>query len=576
MKSRKFIIFCVLFLIYTVFFIIMTFPLSLDFKNFFISDRGDAPSFVWNIYNFTDNVRSFRNPFTTDKIFYPQGASLILHTYSPVYGIFGLMLGNNYVLSLNIVVFISFILSAFGAYLLSNHYVNNKLLSSLAGFIYAYCPYKLMHLFSHYQLMLTATIPFFVLIFVKTFKYRESENRIIVNSKKNLIYLAALFIVTLLSDYYYSFYLGMFALIYIAYFNFRIYKVNFFSKKNIIRGLGVLVISNVLVKLFQYFNLSDKGGLFMGADIAGFLVPSPFSRFLSNDLIRNFYFNTVGEPMEKVLYVGCVLLVFSVCYFLFKEYKKDSYDIKVISFLIACFLIFSMPVVSFAGKKLLALPSAVFHFIPFLNNYRAPTRWTVMIMLFLPVLSCLFIKRHILNRLPEKLHLAFIIVLFLLVFIEYDQKSYSVEAIQRVPEVYHELALKKDGVLLEIPLGFRDGFGKVGLEDTTQMFYQTIHHKKILSGMVSRFKRRKFDFFLSNPLILKLIMLELDRKTDLQLSPNDSIDFLKTFNVKYILICPEYRDSVIESLIVKNFSRYIADSKDIDKYLLITLKNGIQ
>jgi len=194
----------------------------------------------------------------------------------------------------------------------------------------------------------------------------------------------------------------------------------------------------------------------------------------------------------------------------------------------------------------------------------------VMIMLFLPILSCLFIKRHILSRLPEKLHLTFITVLFLLVFIEYGQKSYPVEAMQEVPKVYHELALKKDGVLLEIPLGFRDGFGKVGLENTTQMFYQTIHHKKILSGMVSRFKREKFDFFLSNQVVLELIMLELSRKTDLQLSDKDILVFLKTFDVKYILIYPEYRNSVIEGFIVKNFSRYIADSEDIDRYLLIT------
>ncbi len=570
MKSRKFVVFCVLFLIYAAFFIVMTFPLSLDFKNFFISDEGDAPSFVWNIYNFTDNVRSFKNPFVTDKIFYPRGANLILHTYSPVYGILGLMCGDNYVLSLNIVVFISFILSAFGAYLLCNHYVNNRLLSSLAGFIYAYCPYKLMHLFSHYHLMLTAAIPFFVLIFVKTFKYSVNKGRLVLSAKRNLIYLAVLFIITLLSDYYYSFYLGMFTLIYIAYFNFRIYKINFFSRKSIIWCLGILFISNVLVKLFQYFNMSDKGGLFMSADVAGFLVPSPYSRFLSNDLIRNFYFNIIGESMEKVLYIGCVLLVFSACYFLFRNYEKDSYDIKVIPFLIVCFLIFSMPVFSFAGKKMFALPSALFHFIPFLNNYRAPTRWAVMIMLFLPILSCLFIKRHILSRLPEKLHLTFITVLFLLVFIEYGQKSYPVEAMQEVPKVYHELALKKDGVLLEIPLGFRDGFGKVGLENTTQMFYQTIHHKKILSGMVSRFKREKFDFFLSNQVVLELIMLELSRKTDLQLSDKDILVFLKTFDVKYILIYPEYRNSVIEGFIVKNFSRYIADSEDIDRYLLIT------
>ena len=71
-------------------------------------------------------------------------------------------------------------------------------------------------------------------------------------------------------------------------------------------------------------------------------------------------------------------------------------------------------------------------------------------------------------------------------------------------------------------------------------------------------------------------MLELGRKTDLQLSDEDISVFLKTFNVRYILMHPEYRNSVMESFIVRSFSPYIADSKDIDGYLLIILKNGIQ
>ncbi|MDP8233899.1 MAG: hypothetical protein P9M06_03750 [Candidatus Saelkia tenebricola] len=565
----------ILFVVYTVFFIIMTFPLSLDFKNFFITNDVDAPSFVWNIYNFTDNVRGLKNPFVTDKIFYPQGANLIMHAYSPVYGILGLICGDNHVLSLNIVLFMSFILSSLGAYLLCNHYVNNSLLSFLAGFIFSYCPYKLMHLFGHYHLMLTATIPFFILVFIRTFKYSLDKDRLILSAKRNLIYLGLLFILTLLSDYYYSFYLGVFSLVYIMYFKFHIYRVNLFSIKNITWYLIVLFITNVLIKIFQHFNLSDKRGLFMSADIAGFFLPSPHSRFLSSNFIRNFYFNIVGEPMEKVLYLGCVLLASSVCYFLFKEYKKSSPDEKVVAFLIVCFFMFSMPVVSFAGKNLFALPSAIFHFIPFLNNYRAPTRWVVMIMLLLPVLSSLFIKRYILRRLSKNLHFYFITVLFLLVFIEYNQKTYSVESMQSVPKVYYELALRENGVLLEIPLGFRDGFGRVGTEETRQMFYQTIHHKKILSGMVSRFNKRKFEFFLNNPVILKLIMLELKQKVFLVLSDRDVSDFMRKFNIRYLLIPPEYRGSIIESFLKNIFAKYIVESADADGYLLITLRDEV-
>ncbi|MBM4388430.1 MAG: hypothetical protein FJ088_11865, partial [Deltaproteobacteria bacterium] len=203
-----------LLIFFTACFMIFTYPLATDPAGSFITDGGDGPLFVWNIYNFSENARELRNPYRTDRIFHPSGSSLIMHTYSPVYGIFGLFTRNP-VFALNLALFLSFIFSALGSFYLSRHYLKNDLLSALSGMVFAFAPYKLSHVREHYNLMLTATIPFFVLLFVKSF--RNSGGVPALPDKKHAAIAALLLSVTIFSEYYYAAYLLVFAALYLIY-----------------------------------------------------------------------------------------------------------------------------------------------------------------------------------------------------------------------------------------------------------------------------------------------------------------------------------------------------------------------
>jgi hypothetical protein len=561
---------------YGISYVILTYPLIVRFASCFIGDKSDACIFVWNVYNFTDSVHRGVNPFFTDRIFYPFGTSLIFHVYAPLYGIVGLLVGN-YMLALNATSFASFVFSGLGAYLLCNHYVRHSLLSALAGFVFAYCPYKLIHLYGHYDLILTAAIPFFVLFFVRSFTPNESRRLPKLTHRRSLIAAVGFLSLALVSCYYYAFFLMVFAALYFVYWGARVYDIRLSRKQAIRYSLVLIVASTLIVNFFKLIHLDRYGvatnGLAGSSDVFAFLVPSAFSRFLGSDVVHYIKFHIFRvNAVETTVYIGYTVLVFAVAYFATRQHRTESPEIKMLSFMVACFLVLAMPMVRILNQTLFALPSALLHYIPFINNFRAPYRYSIMIMLFLPILSGLFIKKRVLDRVPKCLRAVVVPGLVLLLFVEYAQKDYPMVCGYDVPRVYRELASMEDGVLLEIPFGLRDGFHHIGDERTVEMYYQTVHHKKILAGLVSRPDRQLFQHFKLDPVVSDLIKMEDDPQwTPGPLDPVDVTGFLSTFRVKYILIHPEYRNGPIEQLIQSLFQDRIIGRAEVDGFNLLTL-----
>jgi len=563
---------------YGISYVILTFPLIARFGSCFIGDKKDACIFVWNVYNFTDSVHRGVNPFFTDKIFYPFGTSLIFHVYAPLYGIVGLLVGN-YMLALNITSFASFVLSGLGAYLLCNHYVRHSLLSALAGFVFAFCPYKLIHLHGHYDLVLTAAIPFFILFFVRSFTPNESERVPKLTDRRSLMAALGFFGLALVSCYYYAFFLTVFAVLYFVYWGARVHSIRL-SRRQVLRySLILIVASTAAVNFFKLIHLDRYGvatnGLAGSSDVFAFLVPSAFSRFLGSGAVHYIKFHIFRvNAVETTVYIGYTVLGFAVAYFATRQYRTERPEIKMLSYLVACFLVLAMPMVRILNQTLFALPSALLHYVPFLNNFRGPYRYSIMIMLFLPILSSLFIKRRVLDRVPKRIHPLVVSGLVLLLFVEYAQKDYPMVSSGDVPRVYHRLAAMEDGVLLEIPFGLRDGFHHLGDERTVEMFYQTVHHKKLLAGLVSRPDRQLFQRFEQEPVVADLIRMEDDPQwtPPAAPSPKDVTAFLRTFGVGYILIHPEYRDGPIEQMIQSLFSDRIIRQAEVDGFNLLTLR----
>jgi hypothetical protein len=591
MKSTTTSVMVLLAVCYAACFLVLTFPLGLHLGSCFVSDAGgecrfvwqrDSCIFVWNIYNFADSIHNGSNPFFTHRIFYPYGTSLWLHVYAPLYGVVGLLTANP-ILALNLAVFASFVVSGLGAYLLCLHYIRRHSLSALAGFTFAFCPYKLLHLRNHYDLMLTATIPFFVLCFVKALEPilgrwpRLADRR----------YLAAALVclaITFFSCYYYTFFLLVFAVLYGLYFRLRLDRLDPFSRRALRYWLVVVAASTVAMNLLKLvFHLASldghgaaENGLGGSSDLLAFLLPAASSRLLAFDLVRHVRLDVLRTNfVESTVYVGYAILVFAVAYAVCRQYRREVPGLRVVAFMSAVFLVLAMPVFRVADRTLFATPSALLHFIPFIDNFRAPYRYAVMVMLFLPILSCLFIDRSVLPRLPARARPLVVLGLGLVLFAEYWQQDYRLLCRADVPRVYEQLAACDEGVLLEIPFGLRDGFHWRGDERTTELFYQTVHHKPIIAGLVSRSSHGLFDRLLGDTVLAALVSMQEGSPPALAAASHGEVEqFLATFRVRYVLIHPEYRGSAVERYVKASFDGHIVRELEIDGFALILLSGG--
>jgi len=546
--------------------------LAKDLGASFIREGGDAYVFVWNISNFAKQVHEGRNPFHTDRIFCPIGSSLLYHTYSPIYGAAGLLC-NNEILVLNLTLYLSFVLSAVGACCLCYRHVPNLLLSLMAGLVFAFCPYKLVHLAGHYNLMLTATIPYFFLCLESALPWDPVTGRIKRGRPVSLAACLLLLLITFFSDYYYALFLLITTALYTAYFLFRIYNFNPFRIRNAGIILCVLAFSTLVGKILMSTRFDTKGAFSLCADLAGFVVPSPYNRFVNNHKWYKFHCNVLGmNPTETTVFVGYTLLVLVAGYFLFRCWRKESPDRKIFLFLTAAFAALSMPVVRVAGQTVGILPTIILHYIPFANSFRAPGRYTIMLMLFLPILGSVFLDRIVFPRAHRIVRTVLPVLLISALAVEYIQRPYSRATRIGVPAVYDFLSEEEDGSLLPIPFGVRDGLRMAGKERSRHMFYQTVHNKKIFGGMLARVSDSVFDFYQSDPVVSSLLRVQTNRTAEISVPTAQQVtEFANRCNLRYVVVEPGYIDSRIHQLVEEVFAGLIEERNVIDSHLLLIL-----
>src|SRR5256714_14828554 len=133
--------------------------------NAFAGALGDPPSQAWILAWDVHALRTNPAHFSDANIFYPfhdvlayQDALLgLLPLAAPV-----LLLTGNAVLAYNVMFLLSFALCAWGAYLLARLLVGDTRAAFLAGLVYGFSPYRMVHLY-HLNLLSGMWIPFALL-----------------------------------------------------------------------------------------------------------------------------------------------------------------------------------------------------------------------------------------------------------------------------------------------------------------------------------------------------------------------------------------------------------------------------
>ena len=545
-----------LFLFYSLWFVVFSWPLLPGFASAFLADpAGDANQFVWNVWHFDQAVATGTNPFVTNWLFFPQGTSLLMHTYTPVLGLLGLAVRNP-VLALNLGLLLSAALSGTGAYLLARRWVHSLVLALLAGFVFAYSPYKLQRLSQHVNLELTATVPFYVLAFLRAFEFAEGRWLPRVRSWGAVAACAGLGVLTLLSDYYVLFGLLYFSAAYAAWFGLRLGRIRWHAWRTWAWLVGILVVSHVVIRLLRLSGLPEQS-IWWGGDVVSFLLPPPSSRWVYWDwadrLLHNPHIFNAPGSIENTLFVGYALPALTLVLGVLRWWHRRPASARFadpagrpLAWVLVVFLLFTIPSVRVLGHERLNLPTAALHFLPLLNNLRCPTRWIMLVGLLLPIVSFSALEATWAGRLRPTAQTGLSLLLFALVLAEFWPRPYPVQRTSAVPRAYGQVASLPGTSLITIPLGIVDGMREVGRFQPVQLFYQTQHHKKLPTGYISRVSPAQFASLDAEPMLHALLLAQT-RPDSAGASPTAGQvqDFLRRYQPAAFVVEPGFRNQPV-------------------------------
>ncbi|MCA1553149.1 MAG: hypothetical protein LC737_02095, partial [Chloroflexi bacterium] len=188
------------------------------------------------------------------------------------------------------------------------------------------------------------------------------------------------------------------------------------------------------------------------------------------------------------------------------------------------------------------LPYIALHYIPVLNGLRAPHRFGVVAMLPLAMLVG-FAAAWLLSRVASKRLLAAVLSVGALIAVTAEHLSIPIPLhAATVPRVYERIAQEPGAfTILEVPLGWRSGFGPIGTENTQLQFFQTAHHKFLLSGFAARTPSFIFDYYARQPILNALAVLESEGRLPSGDAVHDralAAELAYFFDLRYLLVHP--------------------------------------
>jgi len=530
--------------LYIILTLIMTYPAIFRMSDYVIGNGGDT----YQVINFMWwSKKSLLNPnlsfYNDTYLYYPTGASLAFSDVVPFYLIVSAPLEIVFgrIITYNILILSSLILSAFGAYLLVEYLTKDKRASFVAGIIFSFCPAHLMHALGHLSISSIQWLPFFVLYFLKTMKD---------GNKKDAVLASVFLSIASLCTWYNALYLLLFVGFYIV-FNLFDDKEKILDRK-VIKNLTLIgVLSFLLVLPFAYPMLIEMGkstymvpspneSVFYSADLMGFFIPSALHP-LFGKYVSQFYQNFTGNIVENTTYVGYTVM-FLVAYYILKCRKKLG-EARFWILSSAFFFILSLgPILHINGRThftvfdvTVPLPYSILYYLPVIQIMRVPSRLVFMLMLSLAVLIGYGIKElfkysneKTLGKISKKD--ITVVVISCLVIFEFIMVPYPVHRAY-VPEFYRQIAAEKeDYAIIEVP------FNKDVFLLSDYMYYQTIHDKRLVGGYLSRTPAYTTAFIENTPVINNFWSLQPRSDILDQNSTKLGGWLLDYYNVRYVIL----------------------------------------
>ncbi len=542
----------------------------------------DEYTFLWNSWWFRYAITELhQNPLYSTHTFYPLGVGLILYTYNIFNALVALPFQS--FLSLpaitNLTFLLATVLSGYGTFLLVRYLLRpagaqaadpdvRPAVSAafLAGLIYAFGSNRMVYAaIGHYDLWSTQWIPFYALYLVKTIQEPRMRHAV----------LAGLFLVlAMLAEMIFGVFLAALTLILLAFVAGRRLRrkepvgAGLVPAPGLVRRLVMLVVvagvlyAPLLVPILREmragYELAGWGDAEkLSVDLLGFVSPTALHPLGGDwaDTLRQVREGTSRFSDVNTVFLGWAALALALAGSVVYRKRLAAWITGALAFALLCL----GPLLQVNGRSLfnldglettVPLPFLLLHYLPVVKANRVPNRFSVVLMLAIAVLAA-FGAYWLLTRLAggrgrgaraRTIAAAACTVLLsaLLLFERWSVPLPLTDA--RVPEVYDRLAADPDDyAILQLPLGWRNSFGVQGAEDTRTQYFQTVHHKRLLSGNISRNPAYKFDYFAGIPVLESLITLETYGEVDAARRASDRAtagEMLSFYDIRYVVVAP--------------------------------------
>jgi hypothetical protein len=468
----------------------------------------------WNTWYAASQVKMFHYLGYTNLIKFPEGTTLYYHSfaYSKVVvanivgGVFGARLTNLVALE-NLLLVISFPISATGGFYLVRHFTRDNVGALVGGAVFAFNPSHVAHVAHHLHVTSIEFIPLFALSFILAVERR---------SRAFALLSMVCFVLSTLSCWYYLFYC--------AYFMAFLYSVVAIKRRRLLNPWPLAVILSNIVGLLILLSplltpmivLAATGAnVYLGgtdvfcADLFGYVAFPPVHALSA--LSEHVYSRLAGNAWEATVYLGAVNVALLAWLIMRRKQLDRDLIALVLSGMVVFAVIASGDHLHVLGHRTIPLPNLLLSHLPFFKNVRTPSRAIVLVYLFLSIgvgyaVSTIWRERG--ARWTGRGALA---VIVLLMALDWYPRNLPGTPVACLP-AYSLLAQDPDrhAAVLDLPRGYVEG--------NAYMMYQACHLHPIVDGNVSRpIDKTLYD---------RLVTGDLDQQRR-QLAAN---------NVKYIVI----------------------------------------
>ncbi len=553
----------------------------------------DGFSLLWNLWWFKHALLVLNaNPFYTDSIFSPLGVPLALHSYTVFSDLVAIPLlpFASVVTASNLILLASLVLSGFGMYLLALYVLarSARPVSGLAlhgaafvaGVVFAFSSERFVLIaLGHYNFVTTQFAPFYLLYLLKSLDRPGARAPL----------LAALFLaLNILVELSLGVLLILFSVLYWALARRAAagQRLRALANMAVVFALAALIASPYLLPAVResfdprYIPQYWGGAPVLSADLLSLFAPSSLSTFFgTHDWPREWLQVILGQARffdVNIFVIGVGVAVLAILGAILQSPARRWLGVALILVVLALGPVLHVnkqATFDLDGLSVtVGLPYIALHYVPILNGLRAPQRFAVVATIAF-ALPAGFAAHWLLSRLARRPLPGFALVAVAAGLAAFAGAEHLLVPIPlhaaTIPRVYARIAQEPGQfTIMDVPLGWRSGFGPIGTENTQLQYYQVAHEKNLISGFAARTPSFIFDYFERQPILNALAVLESEGRLPQDEAVHDkslAAELAYFFDLRYILIHPPSDAPTPYTTTAPRVRAYVLEVFDVDE-----------